>query len=301
MNDFTPSGPGVILVCSGGGIHGAAQAGMLAELFAAGFSCDAVVGVSAGACNAIEVAASPSTETAERLCTVWGDVDTSGMLPGSKRAQFVNLIANRSGESRQAMLRQLLGAALSITELAECQLPVHVGTVDVLTGETVWFSSGPALDVLCASAALPGVFPPVRIDDRDLYDGGVTDALPLRRAVELGARGIVALDVTKLADSSTITSHLKMLRRGVEHTREALRQAHIEAVPATTALAVIRAPHAGASSMTEEVAVGRAVMREWLDNHPLQSVAEPAATPLAKVRWWRRSATSASPQRSTHS
>lgn len=291
MHDGTPTGAGVTLVCSGGGVHGAAQAGMLAELFAAGFECDSVVGVSAGACNAVEIAASPTRETAERLCRVWESVDTSGVLPSSRRAQMVNLITNRSGDARQESLRSILRSAVTLERLEDTQIPVHIGAVDVATGETVWFSSGPVLDLLCASAALPGVFPPVVFEGRQLYDGGVTDSLPLRRAVETGARAIVALDVTKLVDSHEVSSHFKTLMRGIEHTREALRRAHIESVPPHTQLAVIRAGHAARGlGLTGEVAAGRELMRVWLEQHPLTQL--PSDEPTRRFRW-RRSAASA--------
>lgn len=42
-----------VFVLSGGGLNGAAQAGMIRELFAAGVYPDAIVGVSAGAINAV--------------------------------------------------------------------------------------------------------------------------------------------------------------------------------------------------------------------------------------------------------
>lgn len=288
MHDGTPTGPGVTLVCSGGGVHGAAQAGMLAELFAAGFACDSVIGVSAGACNAVEIAASPTLDTAERLCRVWESVDTSGVLPSSRRAQMMNLITNRSGDARQESLRSILKSAVTLERLEDTKIPVHIGAVDVATGETVWFSSGPVLDLLCASAALPGVFPPVVFEGRQLYDGGVTDSLPLRRAVETGARAIVALDVTKLVESHEVSSHFKTLMRGIEHTREALRRAHIESVPSHTPLAVIRAGHAARGlGLTGEVAAGRELMRSWLDQHPLTEL--PTDAPARRFRW-RRSA-----------
>ena len=49
---------------------------------------------------------------------------------------------------------------------------------------------------LAASAAIPGVFPPIVIDGRTLIDGGVSANLPIRQAAELGAAAIVSLDVT---------------------------------------------------------------------------------------------------------
>jgi NTE family protein len=44
-----------------------------------------------------------------------------------------------------------------------------------------------------ASAAIPGVFPPVLIDDRELVDGGVANNTPLSHAVALGASTVYVL------------------------------------------------------------------------------------------------------------
>lgn len=54
--------------------------------------------------------------------------------------------------------------------------------------------SGPLIPAVLASAALPGLYPPVRIDGRDLVDGGVVSNLPVDQALRMGARSVVVLD-----------------------------------------------------------------------------------------------------------
>jgi NTE family protein len=44
------------------------------------------------------------------------------------------------------------------------------------------------------SAAIPGFSPPVRIDGRDLVDGGVVSNVSVDHALRIGARSIVVLD-----------------------------------------------------------------------------------------------------------
>ena len=58
---------------------------------------------------------------------------------------------------------------------------------DVISGSDVLLSSGDAVDAIAASAAIPGVFPPVRVNGRDLMDGGVVYNTPVSHAVALGA------------------------------------------------------------------------------------------------------------------
>ena len=47
---------------------------------------------------------------------------------------------------------------------------------------------------MLASAAIPGFYPPVRIDGRDLVDGGVVSNVPVDHALRRGAGSIVVLD-----------------------------------------------------------------------------------------------------------
>ena len=63
----------------------------------------------------------------------------------------------------------------------------------MLSGNEVVLSSGPVVDAVLASAAIPGVFPPIRIDGVDLVDGGVANNTPISVAVGLGATRIIVL------------------------------------------------------------------------------------------------------------
>jgi NTE family protein len=49
------------------------------------------------------------------------------------------------------------------------------------------------LDAVLASAAIPAVFPPVCVGDRDLMDGGVANNTPISHAMKLGATTLYVL------------------------------------------------------------------------------------------------------------
>jgi len=53
---------------------------------------------------------------------------------------------------------------------------------------------GPLLPALLASAAIPGLFPPVQLGSLQLYDGGLVANVPMRQALAMGARSLVVLD-----------------------------------------------------------------------------------------------------------
>ena len=60
-------------------------------------------------------------------------------------------------------------------------------------GLGIRLSSGPAVDAILASTAIPGVFPPVNINGEALMDGAIAANTPVRLAAELGASRIIIL------------------------------------------------------------------------------------------------------------
>jgi NTE family protein len=70
---------------------------------------------------------------------------------------------------------------------------MHVVACDVLTGQEVRLSEGPLVDAVLASAAIPGVLPPVDWDGRMLIDGGVINNTPITDALDLGAEHVYVL------------------------------------------------------------------------------------------------------------
>lgn len=79
----------------------------------------------------------------------------------------------------------------------ELKIPVGVVTLDIMTGETVVYMSGPLIPPLKATSAIPGVFPPVEYDNRLLVDAGPTDVVPVWVARILGGVSIIAIDVAR--------------------------------------------------------------------------------------------------------
>jgi NTE family protein len=61
-----------------------------------------------------------------------------------------------------------------------------------------WFDSGPVVDAVVASAAVPGLLPPAKVGDEHYHDGGIVNSIPLGRAVQLGATRVFVLQVGRI-------------------------------------------------------------------------------------------------------
>ena len=180
------------LVLAGGGSLGAAQAGMLDAVVSAGERFDMVVGASAGAINGAYFAADPSVAGARRLLDLWRGVRRRHIMP-YKFGCLANIAMRRPFVFDGQALRRLLEANIRYGDIASAQLPLHLVATDCLTGDEVVMSSGPVVEAVLASAAIPGVFPPVHFQNRLLVDGGVSNNAPISAAIKLGATRILVL------------------------------------------------------------------------------------------------------------
>lgn len=159
--------PTVAFVLSGGASLGAIQVGMLHGLYERGIVPDVIVGTSAGALNAAFIASRPQTvATADALAGIWTDLRRGQAFPINPLTGLLGFLGARDHLVPQHGLRRLI------------------------PGEELRLSRGSAVDAVLASAAIPGLVPPVSWEGRALMDGGVANNTPISHAVELGARRI---------------------------------------------------------------------------------------------------------------
>jgi NTE family protein len=180
-------------VFAGGGSLGAIEAGMLRELVAWGMTPDFVVGASAGAINGAYFACNPHIEGTRTLESLWRTIRRAEVMPWTWAGMFNMLRGRRHHLVEPIGLHRLLSRHFGDKQVESTALPLHVVATDMKTGEEVVLSSGNIVDTVLASAAIPGVFPPVQINGRALIDGGVANNTPVSTAVRLGATRIVVL------------------------------------------------------------------------------------------------------------
>ncbi len=184
-------------VLGGGGVQGAAEIGMLQALIDQDILPDLVVGTSIGAMNGAVIAADPQ-QAAARLTTLWEGVAEDDTFSESVLERIVTLARTRTHIHDAAPLRRLLETALPVARFEDLQVPFQCVAAGVETAASHWFSEGPLIDAIMASAAVPGLLPPVRVGDTHYYDGGLVHSIPLGRALELGAEEIFVLQVGRI-------------------------------------------------------------------------------------------------------
>ena len=188
--------PREAVVLSGGGSLGAVQIGALRALLEAGVKPDLFIGCSVGALNAAALAMNPTLGRLDEIEAIWRSLDRKDVFGGNRRLLATHIVRGDDHLYEPDALRALVRRTVPIADLSDTQIPCHVVTRDLQTGQSCWWSSGDPLSVLTASACLPAVFPPVRLGDGLHVDGGVTCPVPVDRALDLGAVRTWVLDVT---------------------------------------------------------------------------------------------------------
>jgi NTE family protein len=185
----------IAFVLGGGGHMGAFEVGMLRALLERDIRPDLIVGTSVGALNGAAVAADPTLEMVDRLRAVWLDADQGKVFGGSLLAGALNMFRSRTHLHSNEPLADLVNKLVGVATFEELTVPFQCVAASVERAAEVWFSEGPLVDAILASAAVPGVLPPVEIGGEHFIDGGVVNSIPISRAVELGAKEIYVLHV----------------------------------------------------------------------------------------------------------
>lgn len=188
----------VAVVLSGGGPLGALQVGALKGLFEHGVRPDMVVGTSVGSMNAAFLAFNPTAEGVKEMERHWRAFTEDDLFPGGRfRAAWARMFVRGNRLYESSGLKSLISAHLGAdTTIEQAEIPLGIIATDLETGAERVFTTGSLVDALLASAAMPGVYPPVEIEGRLYTDGGVANNVPIAPAVEMGATTLYVLNST---------------------------------------------------------------------------------------------------------
>ena len=219
----TPAGVSneVAFVFPSGGSSGAVQVGILISLLEAGVMPDLMVGASVGALNAAFLAAEPTLERAAALERVWQRLSRADVFGRNGYGLLRRLVARQNHLYTPNALRSLIARLCPLDDLGDGAVRLQVVTTDLDHGVARWWGSGPACEVLYASACLPGLFPPALLDGNRHVDGGVLEPYPVRRAVDLDASLVYVLGEPPSLDSNSAQrlNALDVLIRSFEISR----------------------------------------------------------------------------------
>ncbi len=271
-------------VFTGGGSLGAVQVGMLKALAAHGVRADLVIGASVGAINAAYFASDPTIEGTKRLDQIWRNLRRRDVFPVSPFSALLGLLARRDHMVSSSALRHLLETHLPYARLEQAKIPCHVVATELFQGREICFSTGPVIQAVVASAAIPTVYPPVRIGELYLVDGSIANNAPNSTAVALGATCTIVLPTgfacaIEHVPTSTIGMALQTIvlysaRQLVRDIERFTNVVNLAVVPPLCPLSI--APH-NFSRAGELIDRAEEATTRWLDKDGLERHGVPGA------------------------
>lgn len=191
--------PLTAFVLGGGGLLGAVEVGMLRALFEYDVHPELVLGTSVGALNGLVVSADPGIGAVDRLEELWREISHRDELYADPAWRQMRRALRTGTHLHSAQpLEERLQAEFGDLAFADLAVPFQCCAASIERAAEHWFTSGPVVPAVMASAAVPGLLPPATVDGEHYLDGGIVNSIPLGRAVALGATRIFVLQVGRI-------------------------------------------------------------------------------------------------------
>jgi NTE family protein len=189
------------LALGGGAARGWAHIGVLRALLKAGIRPDIIAGTSIGAVVG--------------ACYVAGHLDEledfARELTRRRVLGYLDFNLSGTGLITGQRLCERLEKHLGDTRIEDLSRRFTAVATEIGTGHEVWLSRGKLVESVRASYALPGVFRPVKIDGRWLFDGALVNPIPISVCRALGARYVIAVNLNIDISSRGTTSSIAAL------------------------------------------------------------------------------------------
>ena len=129
-----------------------------------------------------------------------------------KAREFVKYGSQEGGSAflSHSILEDLVNTVIPDMDIADTKIPFACVATDITNGKEKIFTKGPLRRIVLASASIPGVFPPVNIDNVWYTDGAHVNVTPVTVAKMFGADFVLASDVkSKLKTLETLPTNSK--------------------------------------------------------------------------------------------
>ena len=143
-------------------------------------------------------------------------------------------------------------------------LPLGVVATDLDSGQGVLFRRGDAGTAVRASSAVPAVFQPVKIGEREYVDGGLVAPVPVHYARQMGAELVIAVDISTPPEGNPTPDAFRMLLQTFAIMSRSINQLELRDADVVLRPKLVNAGSADFSARKRSIAVGREAALEIL-------------------------------------
>jgi len=194
-----PRRPRIGLALGGGAARGFAHIGVIQALEENGFAPDLVVGTSAGSLVAALFASGRSGR------------ELAAIADGMDETAFADWSYPGRGLIRGEALAKFVREKTNKRDIEQMKIPLGIAATDLDSGEGILFRRGDTGTAVRASSAVPAVFQPVRIGQREYVDGGLSAPIPVHHARQMGAEFVIAVDISAVPEGNATGDAARML------------------------------------------------------------------------------------------
>lgn len=184
---------GIGLALGGGAVKGFFHIGVLRVLKQEKIPIGVICGTSIGAIIGGLYSLNENIEKVEDM--IFGNLERGGFKqlnkPDKKHLPF-----DLKGYMDIKKMEQRLRESLPDKDIKDTKIPFVAVATDLSNGKEVVIKEGPMKDVLAASSSIPGIFSPVKMNDKYLVDGLISDNVPVREVRKIGVKKVLAVHVT---------------------------------------------------------------------------------------------------------
>ena len=216
------------IALGGGGARALAHIGVLKVLEANNIKFDYITGTSMGSIIGALYAMEESPENIEKTLkhyffnVLFSKMNMQKMQDENqvtstrsllrKAREFVKYGSQEEGNSflPHSILEDLVNTVIPDMDIADTKIPFACVATDITNGKEKIFTKGSLRRIVLASASIPGVFPPVNIDNVWYTDGAHVNVTPVTVAKMFGADFVLASDVkSKLKTLESLPTNAK--------------------------------------------------------------------------------------------
>ncbi|XOV94923.1 MAG: patatin-like phospholipase family protein [Bacteroidota bacterium] len=179
------------IALGGGGARGFAHLGVLKALEEKGIKPDVIAGTSAGSLVGVFIAAGKTPD------------ETMKLMKENNITDYAKVVLPVNGLLSLDNLETILKRHIDAETFEELDLPFFATVSALKEGKVVYQNKGKLIPFVKASASIPILFSPVKIEDECYVDGGLLDNLPIQPLMNC-CKKIIAVSISPIQEVEEI-------------------------------------------------------------------------------------------------
>lgn len=179
--------PKIGIALGSGGARGLAHIGVLKVLEENKIPIDYIAGVSIGSIAGAYYSLNKEINSLEKKVA---------QLTKKDLLKLIDLASPKKSLISGNKIKNFIKTLIKNKSFSDTKTPLKIIASDLCSGKEIIINKGKLADAIMASISIPGIFPPIEMNDKLLVDGGVVNPTPINVVKKMGAEVIIGVDLT---------------------------------------------------------------------------------------------------------